>query len=338
VRRRRAARPRTRRQTPPAPPPTPEPAPVEEALPPLPQPEPIRRRPPPAPPSGPAPAAPSVGAEPAVRSQGAGALVHEVLWATGLSNVLVLAGRELRVLLLSPIAWLAGAAALVVTSLFGFLPPLVAGDPAAMTGAFDWLALSMAVATPLLAMGLLAREESSGTMDLLLSSPVRLWELVAGKWLGGLVFFVAVVALTLVDVVLVSVAEPQHAPARILGLRVSLPALDYGVMVAGYLGTALVGAAWVALALLASSVTRHQVLAAAIGIAVLLGLQYGLDAIAPNFGSPLSAVLQYAGAAGHARTFARGQVALRDVVYFLTLTAGALFLATRVIEARWWRR
>jgi ABC-2 type transport system permease protein len=319
-----------------------------------PRPKPNRRRKPPAPP---APAEPpltvSVPVEAEARPEaetrpeaevvpeartevaaGRGALVYEVLWATGLPNVLVLARRELRVLALSPIAYLAGAAALVATAVFGYLPPVVAGDAVTMTGVFEWITLSMAVATPLFAMGLLAREASSGTLEPLLIAPTRPWEVVVGKWLAALAVFLAMVALTLLDVVLASVFEPRHAPATVLGLGVSLPEVDYGAMVAGYLGVVLVGAAWVALGLLASSVTRHRTLAAAIGIAVLLGLQYAPDALTPTLGSPLADLLRSAGSAGHDRTFAQGQVVLRDVVYFLTLTAGALFLATRVVDSR----
>jgi ABC-2 type transport system permease protein len=228
----------------------------------------------------------------------------------------------------------------VATAVFGYLPPVVAGEAVTMTGVFEWITLSMAVATPLFAMGLLAREASSGTLEPLLIAPTRPWEVVVGKWLGALAVFLAVVALTLLDVVLASVFEPRHAPATVLGLRVSLPEVDYGAMVAGYVGAVLVGAAWVALGLLASSVTRHRALAAAIGIAVLLGLQYAPDALVPTLptlGSPFADLLRSAGAAGHDRTFAQGQVVLRDVVYFLTLTVGALFLATRVVESRRWR-
>jgi ABC-2 type transport system permease protein len=311
-------------------------------------PRPNRPRKPPAPPAPAEPplavsvpvdaeARPEAQARPEVAAR-RGALVYEVLWATGLPNVLVLARRELRVLSLSPIAYLAGAAALVATAVFGYLPPVVAGDAVTMAGVFEWITLSMAVATPLFAMGLLAREASSGTLEPLLIAPTRAWEVVVGKWLGALAVFLSVVALTLLDVVLASVFEPRHAPATVLGLGVSLPDVDYGAMVAGYLGVVLVGAAWVALGLLASSVTRHQALAAAIGIAALLGLQYAPDALTPTLGSPLADLLRSAGTAGHDRTFAQGQVVLRDVVYFVTLTAGALFLATRVVESRRWRR
>jgi hypothetical protein len=93
----------------------------------------------------------------------------------------------------------------------------------------------------------------------------------------------------------------------------------------------------VAVGLLVSSLTRSRVVAALAGIAVLLVLQYALGALAGLLSPPLSDVLQYLGAADHARSFGRGQVVLRDVVYYLSLVAGALWIAVQVVGARWSR-
>ncbi|HSR23715.1 MAG TPA: ABC transporter permease, partial [Candidatus Eisenbacteria bacterium] len=259
-------------------------------------------------------------AAPAARS------AYDLLWDSGLVNVLALARRELGALFLSPVAYVVGALVIVATSIFGYLSQVVAGGPVSMAGVFDWVAFSMACLTPLLTMRMVAGELRSGTLDLLVSSPVRSWELVLGKWLAGLLFFLASILFTLVYVALIAAQQRPRSPG-----------MDYGAVLTGYVGIVLVGASWVALGILASSLTRSQVIAAVAGIVALLALQYLFGTLAGLVQPPLSDLLEYAGAAGHAQSFERGRLVLRDVVYFLTLSSGALFLAARVVESRRWR-
>jgi ABC-2 type transport system permease protein len=315
-----AAEPPAAAATPPAPaiePPAPaaqEPAPaIERPAAAVEPPAPVTRVPEPAfvtpePAAGPA--------EPAGRS------VYELLWDSGLLNVLTLARRGLASLVLSPVAYVVGALVIVPTSVFGYLGQIGGGQPFAMAGVFNWVALSMVFLVPLATMRLLADERRSGTLEQLLASPVRCWELVVGRWLAGQLLFLAAVAFTLVYVVLVSIYQTG---------------VDYGSILAGYVGLALVGAAWVALGLLASSLTRNRVAAVAGGIAALLALQYLSGALAGITSPPVADLLEYASAANRAQSFFDGQLVLGDVVYFVTLTVGALFLAARVVGSRRWR-
>jgi ABC-2 type transport system permease protein len=164
-------------------------------------------------------------------------------------------------------------------------------------------------------------ERRSGTLEQLLASPVRVWELVTGGWLAGLLLFLASTAFTLVFVALVAVRQ----------------GVDPGSLVAGYAGIALVGAAWVAIGLLAASLAPNRTAAVVAGIAALVVLQYVLGAVAELTSPPVADLLAYASAAGRAQSFFDGQLALRDVVYFVTLTAGALFLTERVVASGRWR-
>jgi len=99
-------------------------------------------------------------------------------------------------------------------------------------------------------------------------------------------------------------------------------------------GLVLLGATWVALALLAASLLRNPLAALVAGVAALLVLQYGLGTAAGFLSPPLSDLLDYASAANRAQSFERGQLVLHDVVYFVSLTAGALFLAAVVLATR----
>lgn len=263
--------------------------------------------------------------------------LYELVWGTGLLTVAAIARKELAAIFAWPIAYLAWALVIVLTSIFGYLPQVNANAPVGMTGVFNWLALIMAFFVPLYTAGFLAGEQRSGSLEMLLTAPIRFWELVAGKWLGGFLFYAVTISFTLVYVMLMSAYQQLHTPATILGVQVSVPSVDYGAVVTGYAGILLVGAAWVALSVLASSLTQNQIVAAVAAAGALILLQYGFTALAGVVMPPLSDLLDYLAASSRAQSFNQGQIVLRDLVYFVTLTLGALFVTTRVVESRKWR-
>lgn len=240
---------------------------------------------------------------------------------TGIPAILALARRDLAALFLWPPAYAICAIVVVLASVPGYLVPVLGGQPVTMEGVFAWTALATALVIPLVTMRLLAAERRSGALEQLLASPVRLHEVVAARWLAGFVFFIASIAFTLVDVVLLAVFQPGF---------------DAGAVVSGYVGIALVGAAWVAIGLLASSLTETRVTAVIAGAAALVVLQEA-GAAASLLSPPFSDLLDYLGAGNRALAFEGGQVPLRDVVYFLGLTAGGLVLTARVLASRRWR-
>ena len=265
------------------------------------------------------------------------ARLYELAWGTGVLTVAALARKELSTIFRSPMPYVVGAVVIILTSIFGYLPQVNANAPVTMAGVFSWLALMMGFFTPLITMRSLAEEDCSGTLEQLLTSPIRFWELVAGKWLGGFLFYAAMVSFTLVYVILMSAYQQAHTTGTILGMRLSLPSVDYGSVFTGYVGVLLIGAAWVALGLLASSLTRSQIIAAVVGIVTLVALQYGFGALAAFVTPPLSDALEYLAASSRAQSFNQGQIVLRDLVYFVTLSMGALFATTRIIESKKWR-
>jgi len=265
------------------------------------------------------------------------ARLYELAWGMGVLSVAALARKELSTIFRSPMPYVVGAVVIILTSIFGYLPQVNANAPVTMAGVFSWLALMMGFFTPLITMRSLAEEDCSGTLEQLLTSPIRFWELVAGKWLGGFLFYAAMVSFTLVYVILMSAYQQAHTTGTILGMRLSLPSVDYGSVFTGYVGVLLIGAAWVALGLLASSLTRSQIIAAVVGIVTLVALQYGFGALAAFVTPPLSDALEYLAASSRAQSFNQGQIVLRDLVYFVTLSMGALFATTRIIESKKWR-
>ena len=273
-------------------------------------------------------------------AEGAAPRLYDRLWDSGLLNVGAITGRELGAYFTSPIGYVVAAVLVVPVSLLGYLAYLAPTPaPISMQRVFQLVAFLMVFLVPLYTMRLLAEERRSDTLELLLTSPVRDWEVVLGKWLAAFVFYLSTVAFTVVYVVLISIYTPGQARASILGLQLTIPAVDYGSIVAGYVGLVLVGAAWTAIGLFASSLTGNQIIAAVVGIGVLVCFQYLFGVLAGYAGSAgtLGSVLGYLDASSHADTLWQGRILLRDVIYFVTLTLGALFVTTRVLESRRWR-
>jgi ABC-2 type transport system permease protein len=281
------------------------------------------------------PPAEEVVPEPMAEPRPAG--LYERWWATGLPNVAAVARRDLGALFVSPIGYVVAIVLMLFVGVVGFLAPVLNGEAVLMNTTFNWLTVLMAIFIPVYTMRLLAEERRLGTLEILLTSPVRDWELVLGKWLAGFLFFVATIAFTLVFVVLLSVFQPLHTTASLLGLQFPIPAVDYGAIAAGYLGILLLGAAWVAIGLLASSVTSYQIVAAVLGIVVLLAFQLLFAYAGSVFSAPVGDLLDYLSAFNRFQPFNQGQIFVRDVVYFLSLTVAALFITTRVVESRKWR-
>ncbi len=235
-------------------------------------------------------------------------------------NALVIAKREIAAYFLSPIAYVVGAAFLFITGLFFYLT--VAFDyQASLSQVFTVIAVILLFVAPILTMRLLAEEARSGTLELLMTAPVRDWEVVLGKFVAAFLFFVALLIPTLYYLlVLVFYGAP-----------------DLPVTFAGYLGLVLLGGMLLSLGLLTSAMSANQIIAAVLGIALALTfwLVGGLAATLPG---PLGTILAYLAVQNHFDNFLVGLITTSTIVYFLSVTAAALFLATRVLEIRRWRK
>jgi ABC-2 type transport system permease protein len=173
---------------------------------------------------------------------------------------------------------------------------------------------------PMLTMKLFAEEKASGTIELLMSAPVSSASIVAGKYLGSLVFYSLVIASA---VVYYAVIEMYGTPDRMATLG-------------GFIGIWLEGAMFIAAGMMASSWCKSQTLAA-IGGYVVLFVLYFSPSFAEYAQGGVKTFISYAGTMSHAANFAAGLILLEDVVYYLSLIF--LFLAfTRLsLETRFWR-
>jgi ABC-2 type transport system permease protein len=173
---------------------------------------------------------------------------------------------------------------------------------------------------PMLTMRLFAEEKKSGTMELLLTYPVRDGEVLAGKYLAAGALYVILLGLTLV--------YP--------GLIAYFTRIEWGPILTGYLGLVLTGATFLAVGVLISSLTENQIVAGFGTFGVLLGL-WIIGWGAEFAGGNLRAVLQYLSITEHMDTFSRGLIDTKDLVYYLSAIALALFLTLRSLDSKRWR-
>jgi len=238
-----------------------------------------------------------------------------------MKNVYHIARRELGVYFVSPIAYVVTAIYLAV---MGGLSGLILYYSREATMRYVFLhgvsLLFLVLIAQVLTMRLLADEQRQGTMELLLTSPVRDWEVVIGKYLGSLALFAVMVLLT------------GYFP--ILLARVGDP--DMGVILSGYLGYLLLGASLLAVGLFASSMTQNQIVAAMLGIGITLIL-WMAGALTELVGETLGDVVAYLPIFDHYMDFVRGIIDTKDIIYYLSVTILFLFLSVRVVESRRWK-
>lgn len=231
------------------------------------------------------------------------------------STAAQVAGRELAGRFRSPVALVFLAVFLIAVNLdFFTLSGFFARGLADVRPLFASLPLLLLMLVAALTMGGWAEERKLGTLEVLLTLPVRPWGLVLGKWLAGTALVALALALTWPLPFLVGLFAP----------------LDWGPVIGGYLGAVLVGATWVALGLCVSSRTDNQVVALIVTLVIGGALVLVGDSMFTGlFGGDIADMLRAVGAGSRFESIERGVVDLRDLAYYggLTLTALALNVA-----------
>jgi len=244
-------------------------------------------------------------------------------------NVWIIARREYKYFFISPVAYAVVFFFMLLLGVFFYLNMRGAITQAAyQTYAPDVQIVIGPMVTlllfvmPAVTMRSIAEELRMGTMELLLTAPVKDWELAVGKWLGAFLFMLSMLAFTLIY-------------PLVLNFLVK-PGIDQGLLVGGYLGLIMMVASMVAVGVFVSSIFNNQVVAFFVGLGVILILWFASQfaSSAAGLGNQL---LNYLDFPGHFNNFYQGIINLSDVVYFLSLTSLALLLGTVSIEIRRWR-
>ncbi|MCS6286925.1 MAG: hypothetical protein RL768_2340 [Nitrospirota bacterium] len=256
-----------------------------------------------------------------------------------MTPVQAIIAKELRGYFVSPVVYVVGAIFLLIFGFLSYLYVVYAGYQAIqimqMQGGQAQLNLNdlvfrnlfasmrfvLLIILPILTMRLFAEERKLRTFEFLMTSPIGINEIVAGKFVSVFLVFLSLLGLTgLVPAVLMLFSD-----------------FDWNPIWTGYLGMTLLGALFISVGLLASAITENQIVAAflSFGMLLLIWLISGLGALLGD--TPLGQIISYVSFMDHYDRLVRGLIDTKDLVYFFSSLVFMLFLTHRVVESTRWK-
>jgi len=236
-----------------------------------------------------------------------------------MTPALVISRREIRTYFNSPVAYIVVPVFVIITG-YLFFTQLFLEKQADMRGFFNIMPLLFMFMIPAITMRLLADEKSTGTLELLITMPVRDWEVVFGKFLAAMALLCTAIGLTLVFAITVK----------------SLGPLDRGPAIGGYLGLVLMGGAYVSIGVMASALTRNSIVSFIVAFAISFAL-YLLGRLTQFLPQSMQKLVAFLSIDGHFENIGRGVVDSRDVIYYLSVMTVCLLIATLSLESRRWK-
>jgi len=223
--------------------------------------------------------------------------------------------KELMTYFVSPIAYIVISVFLIFTGFF-FFKDFFYFNQAEMRNFFQLLPLVFTFVIPAVTMRLFSEERQSGSIEIIMTMPVSLYDIVMGKLLASLVFISVMLAPTLIYVVTVIIAGSP----------------DPGPIIGGYAGSILLGGAYAAIGILVSSLTGNQIVSFISGWAICFSL-WLIDKVMLFLPAKMG-FLSFLGSDFHFQNIAKGLIDTRDVIYFLSITAIAVMLTVKGLEKR----
>ena len=224
--------------------------------------------------------------------------------------------KEFKSYFVSPIAYIVIAIFLLVTGWFFFATFFLVGQ-ASLRNFFGLLPFIFAFVIPAITMRLVSEELNIGSYEILLTMPVTITDVVIGKFLASTAFVAALLIPTLAYPITVT----------------TLGHLDWGPVAGGYMGAVLLGAAFSALGLFASALTRNQIIAFIVGMIICLSLTL-IDKMLFFIPENAVAAIGYLGADRHFRNISKGIIDSRDILYFLSVMFISLYATHLSIEKK----
>jgi ABC-2 type transport system permease protein len=251
-------------------------------------------------------------------------------------NIVTIAGKELRSYFASPIAYvIIGLFSLLFGWFFyAYLMMFVRESEQMMQfgggsanvnqrmirGVLQNAAVLILFVMPMITMRTYAEEKRSGTIELLLTSPITDLQIILGKFLGALGLYLAMLFVTVLYMAILFVyGTPEWRP-----------------IVAGYVGLVLMGSCFLSVGLLISGFTKNQIVAGTLTFAVFLML-WVINWIGESFGPTGQAILSYLSITEHFDDFARGVIDSKHVIYYLSFVTFGLFLTAKSADSERWR-
>ena len=224
--------------------------------------------------------------------------------------------REFSSYFVSPIAYIVITVFLLVTGWF-FFSTFFAYNQASLRNFFNLLPYVLSFIVPAITMKLFSEELNIGTYEILLTMPVTFGEVIVGKFVASLMLIITMLAPTLSYPLFISM----------------LGDLDWGPVLGGYVGSILLGAAYSAIGLFASSLTRNQIIAFIVGVALCFGLAL-LDQMLFFLPGTVVGLFQYISADFHFQNISKGIIDSRDILYFLSVSFAGLYASQLVMQGR----
>ena len=244
-------------------------------------------------------------------------------------NIWTIASREYKLYFATPIAYMITAVIMLVVGIIFYvnINAVAAGltqTPPDIGVVLNPLAFMLVFAIPALTMRLISDETREGTIELLQTAPVHDWELAVGKWLGATLFIGTILLITLIfPIILNNLVEPG---------------IDQLLMLSGYLGLLLVSMAFIALGVAASSLFTSTVASFITTMGINLSLWWLAGIPAQLGSSQFATVMRYIDFNAHfSGTMLRGVIELTDPIYYLSVTAIGLLVASVSLETKRWR-
>lgn len=245
-------------------------------------------------------------------------------------NIWTIAKREYDNYFSSPLAYVVAFAILLPIGIYFSLIMFISSQQAMMGGPppesapINWLFVFLMIfLSPALTMRLLSDEARMGTLELLLTAPIRDFELVTGKWLGAFLFVLSVASITLLFPLIIN--------------NYVTPGIDWMVVLSSYIGLILVCSALLALGTGISAIFTNQFAAFFVTLGLFFFLWFMIS-LPAGYLQEGGEVLNYLSLSTHySQSMNNGTINLGDIVYYLSLTALGLFIGTTAVEIRRWR-
>ena len=251
-------------------------------------------------------------------------------------NILAIAGKELRSYFASPIAYIIiGLFALLFGWFFYVYLHVFVEQSQRMSmmgggnvnvneqmirGVLQNAAVIILFVMPMITMRTYSEEKRSGTIELLLTSPLTDFEIIIGKFLGAMGLFCAMLVVTMIDVaILFRLGNPEWRP-----------------IAAGYLGLLLMGGCFISVGLLISSLTKNQIVAGFMTFAVFLML-WVINWLADSSGPTGQAILSFLSITDHFDDFTKGIIDTKHLAYYISFITFGLFLTAKSVDSERWR-
>ena len=226
--------------------------------------------------------------------------------------------KELRSFFNSPVAYIVIVVFLVILGWF-FTSNLFINNISTLRTVFEMTPFLLLFFAPAITMRLISEEKKAGTLELLITKPVKEYQIITGKFLAAWALYFFTLLPTLCYYITVSF----------------IGNLDIGPVVGGYLGLMLVGAVFLAVSVFGSSITENQVVAFIISFLIVFSL-FMLDKVLFYLPGNLASVFEYISVDYHFSNIARGVIDTRDLIYYASAVGFSLFMGTVALHKRRW--